>query len=197
MSLAATGDRQSTYPAYFVLKMGGLALERKPLRAADTIEIGAHRDSSMKTKIDPHAVQALIKAAKRQEHAPGKYDVFAWVEDQKLRSLTIAWKSYTRRSIALESVGIDGGEEIPTNADPLPNGMARNSASYVGFLAIAFSTMVSRSVGMAISTLRANLIFGRAAPTARGRRQMPSSRPPAAAGSPKASRTRRQSSRDL
>lgn len=162
MSLAAAGDRQSAFPAYFVLKMGGLALERKPLRAADTIEIGAHRDSSMKTKIDPHAVQALIKAAMRQEHAPGKYDIFAWVENLKLRSLTIAWKSYTRRSIALESVGIDGGEEIPTNAEPLPNGMARNSASYVG------SFRIDETV-----------------------------KPARAAGSPKGSRTRRQSSRDL
>jgi hypothetical protein len=116
----------------------------------------------MKTKIDPHAAQALIKAAMRQEHAPGKYDVFAWVENQKLGSLTIAWKSYTRRSIALESVGIDGGEEIPTNAAPLPNGMARNTANYVG------SFRIDETV-----------------------------KPARAGGSQKASRTRRQSSRDL
>jgi hypothetical protein len=88
--------------------------------------------STMKMKLDHQTAKTLIKAAMRQGRAPGKYDVFAWVEDQKLRSLTVAWKSYTRRSIALEGVSIDGGEEIPTNAAPLPNGMERNSARYVG-----------------------------------------------------------------
>jgi hypothetical protein len=132
---------------------------------ADAIEIGAYCDSAMnaaKMKIDPDAVRTLIRAAMRQGHAPGKYDVFAWIEDQKFRSLTIAWKSYTTRSIALESIGIDGGEEIATNATPLPNGMARNTASYVGSFRIEETVKPTRP-----------------------------------AGSPKASRTRRRSSRDL
>ncbi len=118
-----------------------MSLERKPIGAVESMETEGrqNRDPDRashgaipRMKLDHRTAKALIKSAMRQRHAPGKYDVFAWLEDQKVRSLAVAWKSYTRRSIDLESVGIEGGEEIPTNAAPLPNGMERNSACYVG-----------------------------------------------------------------
>ncbi len=137
------GKRQSrcVFLACFVLKKRELTLERKAIGAVKSMATETHqgRDSdrasrgdTIKMKLDRKTANALIKVALRQRHAPGKYDVFAWEEDRKLRSLTVAWQSYTRRSIDLEKVGIEGGEDIPTNATPLPNGMARNSACYVG-----------------------------------------------------------------
>lgn len=83
-------------------------------------------------KLDQRTGHALIKLAMRQPHAPGKYDVFAWQHGHELLSITVGWKSFTKRSIALENVALDNGEEIQTNAAPLPNGIGRNGASYVG-----------------------------------------------------------------
>jgi hypothetical protein len=83
-------------------------------------------------KFDQRTGQAVIKSAMRQPHAPGKYDVFAWLDGHKVLSVTVAWRSFTKRSIALENVALDNGEEIQTNAAPLPNGIGRNGASYVG-----------------------------------------------------------------
>ena len=110
-------------------------MDRKPIAAVERAEplVGQAREAdTIKAKLDRKTANALIKVAMRQGHPPGKYDVFAWEEDRKLHSLTVAWKSYTRRSIELENVSVEGGEDIPTNAAPLPNGMARNSACYVG-----------------------------------------------------------------
>jgi hypothetical protein len=130
-------------------RTGGLALEMKLIATVESTETGTSRDrdpdrpssgNPIRMKLDVKTAKTLIKAAMREGHAPGKYDVFAWTEDQKLRSLTVAWKSYIRRSIDLENTGIDGGEQIPTNAAPLPNGRARNSAFYVGSFRIDGTT---------------------------------------------------------
>ncbi len=83
-------------------------------------------------KLDRRTGQSLIRAAMRERHAPGKYDLFVWRNDRELQSIAVAWKSYTKRSIALESIAVPDGEEIPTNAAPLPNGIDRNGAFYVG-----------------------------------------------------------------
>ena len=83
-------------------------------------------------KLDHRTGQSLIKAAMRVRRAPGKYDVFAWSDGPSVQTLTVAWKTITKRTIALETTAGCGGEEIQTNAEPLPNGIKRNLASYVG-----------------------------------------------------------------
>jgi hypothetical protein len=83
-------------------------------------------------KLDRLMCQSLMKAALREQRLPGKYDVFAWRESHKVLSLTVAWKSFTRRSVALETTTFENGEDIQTNAEPLPNGIERNAALYVG-----------------------------------------------------------------
>jgi hypothetical protein len=82
--------------------------------------------------MDRFTTQRLIIAAIREQRLPGKYDVFAWSNGQSLQALTVAWKSYTRRAIALESTVGDNGDEIVTNGVALPNGIAKNRARYVG-----------------------------------------------------------------
>ena len=68
----------------------------------------------------------------RERHEPGKYDVFAWTSGTELLAITVAWKSFTRRSVAVESTPLGDGEEVQTNGAPLPNGVDRNVAQYVG-----------------------------------------------------------------
>jgi hypothetical protein len=86
----------------------------------------------MIVKLDHQTGQSLIKAAMSERRPPGKYDVFAWKDGAELLSLTVAWKTFTKRSIALETTAAASGEEIQTNVEPLPNGIERNLASYVG-----------------------------------------------------------------
>ncbi len=83
-------------------------------------------------KLDQQTGNSLIKAAMSQRRAPGKYDVFAWRDGRDVLAITVAWKSFTKRSIALENVALGDGEEIQTNATPLPNGIDRNIARYIG-----------------------------------------------------------------
>ncbi len=83
-------------------------------------------------KFDQRTSQGLIKSAMRQRHPPGKYDVFAWKADRELQSIAVAWKSFTRRSVNLENITLDDGQEIETNAARLPNGIDRNAARYLG-----------------------------------------------------------------
>lgn len=68
----------------------------------------------------------------RQPRSPGKYDVFAWKADRELLSIAVAWKTFTKRSVALENIALADGEEIQTNAARLPNGIDRNRARYLG-----------------------------------------------------------------
>jgi hypothetical protein len=82
-------------------------------------------------KLDDRTGQILIKAAMRERRPPGKYDVFAWKAGADVLTLTVAWKTFTRRSVGLETARLCG-EEIQTNAEPLPNGIERNLACYVG-----------------------------------------------------------------
>lgn len=76
--------------------------------------------------------QGLIKAAMREKHAPGKYDIFAWQDGRDLHAIAVAWKSFTKRSVALEAMTLSDGEEIQTNTAPLPNGVGSRLARYVG-----------------------------------------------------------------
>ena len=85
-------------------------------------------------KFDRRTGQSMIKAAMRERHARGKYDVFAWTMGGKLMTLTVAWKTFTKRSIALATTDLGTGEEVQTNAIPLPNGVDTNGAHYVGSL---------------------------------------------------------------
>jgi hypothetical protein len=110
-----------------------------PSGAGGTLLFETGIGTGTKMNMDRRTAQSLLKAAMGQRPPPGKYDVFAWKEDQKYQSLTVAWKSYTKRSVALENVADDGGEEIAMNAEPLPNGRARKSASYVGSFRIEAS----------------------------------------------------------
>ncbi|MFT3732757.1 MAG: hypothetical protein QM780_15265 [Hyphomicrobium sp.] len=83
-------------------------------------------------KLDQQTAQSMLRAAMRVPQAPGKYDVFAWIDGDGLHTITVAWKSFTKRSVALETAVLEEGEEIQTNAGPLPNGMGRNTGRYVG-----------------------------------------------------------------
>lgn len=85
----------------------------------------------MTVKLDQRTGQCLIKAAMRERRPPGKYDLFAWKEGAELQTLAVAWKTFTKRSVALETSPLCG-EDIQTNAEPLPNGIERNLASYIG-----------------------------------------------------------------
>ncbi len=83
-------------------------------------------------KVDAKTVQKLVRAAQRQSHAPGKYDVFAWRSGDEIHSLTVAWLSFTKRSIPIVSLVLADGEEISANAAPLPNGVNRHEARCIG-----------------------------------------------------------------
>ncbi len=82
--------------------------------------------------MDQKTGQKLIRAAMRQRLAPGKYDLFAWDEQQEVRTLVVPWRSFTARTIGLDSVPCPDCETRPTNAAPLPNGIGRHAACYVG-----------------------------------------------------------------
>jgi hypothetical protein len=86
----------------------------------------------MTIPLAPKTAQGLMKAAMRQKHAPGKYDVFAWQVGADLHAIPVAWKSFTKRSVALEAMTLSDGNEIQTNAAPLPNGVGSKAARYVG-----------------------------------------------------------------
>ncbi|CCB67935.1 MULTISPECIES: hypothetical protein [unclassified Hyphomicrobium] len=66
------------------------------------------------------------------ETCSGKYDVFAWQVGPDLHAIPVAWKSFTKRSVALEAMTLSDGNEIQTNAAPLPNGVGSKAARYVG-----------------------------------------------------------------
>ncbi|MBS0252476.1 MAG: hypothetical protein JSR78_15575 [Proteobacteria bacterium] len=82
--------------------------------------------------LSPKTAQGLIKAAIRQKHAPGKYDLFAWQDGRDLNAIAVAWQSFTKRSVALENMTLSDGEEIQTNSAPLPNGVGSRLTRYVG-----------------------------------------------------------------
>lgn len=86
----------------------------------------------MTIALPPKTAQGLIKAAMRQKHAPGKYDLFAWQDGRDLHTIAVAWKSFTKRSVALDAMTLSDGEEIQTNATPLPNGVGSRLTRYVG-----------------------------------------------------------------
>ncbi|MBS0235152.1 MAG: hypothetical protein JSR99_16925 [Proteobacteria bacterium] len=96
-------------------------------------------------KLDQQTGQSLIRAAMRERHAPGKYDLFVWRNERELQSIAVAWKSYTKRTIDLENVANGDGGEIPTNAAPLPNGIERHGACYVGSFRIEKSLETNES----------------------------------------------------
>lgn len=75
-------------------------------------------------KVDRRTGQNLIRLAMRERRAPGKYDLFVW--------RAVAWKSFTRRAIDLDDITAPDGEVMPSNAGPLPNGIERHRACYVG-----------------------------------------------------------------
>jgi hypothetical protein len=94
----------------------------------------------MTIPLDAKAARGLVKAAMRQNHAPGKYDLFAWRDGGDLQALTVAWASFTKRSVALKAVTLSDGEEIQTNAAPLPNGIGSMEARYVASFRISKRT---------------------------------------------------------
>jgi hypothetical protein len=91
-------------------------------------------------EMDQKTAQRLIRAAMREGRPPGKYDVFAWHEQQEIRSVVIPWKSFTSRSIELDTVTGEDGKAHATNASPLPNGVKPHAAYYVGSFRAAKSS---------------------------------------------------------
>lgn len=83
-------------------------------------------------KVDRRTGQDLIRLAMRERRAPGKYDLFVWRDERDLHSIAVAWKSFTRRAIDLDDITAPDGEVMPSNAGPLPNGIERHRACYVG-----------------------------------------------------------------
>jgi hypothetical protein len=82
--------------------------------------------------MDRRTAQGILRAALKRRHAPGKYDVFAWYDGPRLSSITVAWRSYTKRAIALEDANPAFCGGFPTNGAPLPNGIEKNCALCVG-----------------------------------------------------------------
>jgi hypothetical protein len=91
--------------------------------------------------MDRKTSQQLIRVAMRERHAPGKYDLFAWHEQQEICTLAVRWKTFTTRSVALDTVDGAEGEARVTNAAALPNGVGAHEACYLG------SFRVDRSIG--------------------------------------------------